>query len=437
MGSWPTRRSSSTSGFGASSPEALTQRVVIGAGVVGLATALALQRPGVTVTLIDRLAPGSGTSSGNAGIVAAGSVHPESMPGLLASLPSMLLNPRGPLHLRPSFLLKQLPWLLRFLAQARPRRVEAASVAISALSKPALRFWDGLLQQVGLPSPFTRKGLLYAYGSPRSFAAALRDNVYRTRRGIAFEILDGAAACALEPALAPGLAGAIYAPEAAHHPWPQTLSDQLFERFRARGGHFVQGAVSALTREGCQVRVHGLGDQPLADQLFLCAGAYSATLAKQLGWAVPLATERGYHILHPDPGLTLTRTVLFPELGFAATPMAEGLRLAGTVELASLEAPPAWDRAKVLSCNALKMLPALRGPGVKPWLGFRPSLPDSLPVLGAAPDAPQGIFFAFGHGHLGLTQAAVSAACLAALAEGEAPALYLAPYRIDRPFPLL
>jgi len=152
---------------------------------------------------------------------------------------------------------------------------------------------------------------------------------------------------------------------------------------------------------------------------------------------VPLATERGYHILHPEPGFELTRTVLFPELGFAATPMAEGLRLAGTVELASLNAPPAWERAKVLSRNALRMLPTLRGPGVKPWLGFRPSLPDSQPVLGAAPDAPRGIFFAFGHGHLGLTQAAVSAACLAALAEGEAPPLDLAPFRIDRPFPLL
>ena len=415
----------------------MTQRVVIGAGVVGLTTALALQRPGVTVTLIDRLAPGSGTSSGNAGIIATSSVHPEAMPGLLASLPAMLLSPQGPVCLRPSFLFQHFPWLLRFLAQARPQRAEAASVATSALSKPALRFWDGLLQQVGLPSPFTRKGLLYAYGSPRGFAAALRDNAYRTRRGIPFEILDGAAARALEPALAPSLAGAIYAPEAAHHPWPQTLSDQLFERFRARGGHFVPGAVTGLARKEGQVRVHGLATRLVADQLFLCAGAYSATLAKQLGWTVPLATERGYHILHPDPGLELSRTVLFPELGFAATPMAEGLRLAGTVELASLSAPPDWERAEVLSRNAQKVLPALQGPGVKPWLGFRPSLPDSLPVLGAAPDAPQGIFFAFGHGHLGLTQAAVSAACLAALAEGEAPPLDLEPYRIDRPFPLL
>ena len=175
----------------------MTQRVVIGAGVVGLTTALALQRPGVTVTLIDRLTPGSGTSSGNAGIIATSSVHPEAMPGLLSSLPAMLLSPQGPVRLRPSFLLQQFPWLLRFLAQARPQRAETASVATSALSKPALRFWDGLLQQVGLPSPFTRKGLLYAYGSPRSFTAALRDNAYRTLRGITFEVLDGAAARAL------------------------------------------------------------------------------------------------------------------------------------------------------------------------------------------------------------------------------------------------
>ena len=153
MGSWPTRRSSSTSGFGTSSPETLTQRVVIGAGVVGLATALALQRPGVTVTLIDRLAPGSGTSSGNAGIVAAGSVHPESMPGLLASLPSMLLNPRGPLHLRPSFLLKQLPWLLRFLAQARPRRVEAASRGNQCplQAGPSLLGWTASAGRLAVP----------------------------------------------------------------------------------------------------------------------------------------------------------------------------------------------------------------------------------------------------------------------------------------------
>jgi glycine/D-amino acid oxidase-like deaminating enzyme len=414
----------------------LTRRVVLGAGVVGLTTALALQRSGASVTLIDRLAPGSGTSSGNAGIIATSSVHPEAMPGLLSSLPSMLLKPDGAVRLRPSFLLRRLPWLLRFLAQARPARAEAASVATSALSKPALRFWDGLLQEVGLPSPFVRRGLLYAYGTPQGFAAALRDNAYRERRTIPFEILSGAEARALEPDLAPSLAGAIYAPEAAHHPWPQTLSDQLFERFLARGGRFHRTSVRAVARSVKGASVQLEGQTLAADQLFICAGAYSATFTGQLGWPVPLVTERGYHILHPEPGIALQRTVLFPELGFAATPMAEGLRLAGTVELASLEAAPDWRRAQGLSRQAARMLPQLQGPGVKPWLGFRPSLPDSLPVLGAAPDAPGQLFFAFGHGHLGLTQAAVSATSLAALAEGERPPLDLHPYRVNRPFPL-
>lgn len=414
----------------------MTRRVVLGAGVVGLTTALALQRSGASVTLIDRLAPGSGTSSGNAGIIATSSVHPEAMPGLLSSLPSMLLMPDGAVRLRPSFLLRRLPWLLRFLAQARPARAEAASVATSALSKPALRFWDGLLQEVGLPSPFVRRGLLYAYGTPQGFAAALRDNAYRERRTIPFEILSGAEARALEPDLAPSLAGAIYAPEAAHHPWPQTLSDQLFERFLARGGRFHRTSVRAVARSVKGASVQLEGQTLAADQLFICAGAYSATFTGQLGWPVPLVTERGYHILHPEPGIALQRTVLFPELGFAATPMAEGLRLAGTVELASVEASPDWRRAQGLSRQAARVLPQLQGPGVKPWLGFRPSLPDSLPVLGAAPDAPGQLFFAFGHGHLGLTQAAVSATSLAALAEGERPPLDLHPYRVNRPFPL-
>lgn len=403
--------------------------------MVGLATALQLQRPDCEVTLVDRLAPGEGTSSGNAGIFATSAVHPEAMPGFWRDIPALLLDRDAPVRLRPRHALRFAPWLLRFLAQTRPQAAERASRAISTLSARGLAHWDRLIAASGAEHLIRRRGLLYVYETPGQFDGALDDDRYRDRRGVAREVIRGDALRDLEPDLAPGLAGGILAPGAAHTTSPLALSRALHAQFLQQGGRFLQQTVTDFEFTGDRVSgVRTLGEAHPglpADAVFVTAGAWSAELAARLGSPVPLESERGYHLRMPDPGVALQRAVLFPGRGFAATPMADGLRLAGTVEFAGLEAPPDHARARLMLRHARQLLPSLRGDGIDPWMGHRPSVPDSVPVIGRSPHHPNA-YFGFGHGHLGLTQAAITGAMLSALADGRPPPVPLAPHAIDR-----
>lgn len=409
----------------------IRRRVVIGAGVVGLATALQLQRADCEVTLIDRLAPGTGTSSGNAGIFATASVHPEGMPGFWKEIPALLLDPAAPVRLRPGHALRLLPWFLRFLANTRAAPAERASIAIAALSSAAMRDWDRLIAAAGAEHLVRRHGLLYAWETADGFEQGLADSRWRDRRGVAWEAVSGAELRDLEPGLGPHMAGGIHIAGAAHTTSPLALSRALFAQFLQQGGRFEQGEVTGFEFEGDRPSAVRAGALVPADELFVTAGAFSGDLAARLGSRVPLDTERGYHIMVPSPGVSLQRSVLFPALGFAATPMADGLRLAGTVEFAGLRAPPDFERARRMLRLARRVLPGLGEHGVEPWMGHRPSLPDSVPVISASPRHPN-VFFGFGHGHLGLTQAAITGAMLAALADGRPTPVPAQPYRIDR-----
>ena len=405
---------------------------VIGAGAVGIATGLYLQRDGWQVTVIDPEAPGEKASGGNAGLLALAHVAPVAMPGTLRQVPRMLLDPQAPLRIRWRYLPRLLPWLTRFVRASTPARVEAASRALADLLQGALDAYAPLVEAAGVTDLIRRQGYLVAMTSERSLAAAQAELELRRRRGVRFEILRDGEIRQLVPALAKEIRAGVFYPDVGHTVDPKRLVQALAEdldrgggelrRARARGFETGSEGVSAVVTDGGAIAT---------DLVVVAAGAWSQPLAAALGSAVPLETERGYHVTLPEPGIEPRLPVVSSELRFCATPMAMGLRLAGTVELAGLDAPPDPGRWQVMLQQARRLYPALNDSGASYWMGHRPSLPDSLPVIGRAPRHANA-YLAFGHGHIGLTTAAITGRVIAELAAGRPPPFDLAPFRADR-----
>lgn len=408
--------------------------VVIGAGAVGAAIALALQRDGLRVTLVEREGPAAGASYGNASVIATESVLPVSSPGLAWKVPGMLLDPLGALRIRWRYLPRLAPWLLRFLAAGRPGAYEAAAAALATLQEDALEAWRRLLREAAAEELLVRRGWLAVYTDPVRLARAEAEVALQQRLGVPAERLDTPAIRQMEPALTAGLAGGWYFPEVAHLLDPARVVERLVARFREGGGELVIAAARGF-RRGADGRVEALltdGGELPCDGAVVAAGAWSRPLAAALGARLPLETERGYHLTLPAPGLALGRPIYSNEFAMAITPLEEGrLRLAGTVELGGLEAPPDWRRAEVLARRAGRLFPDLQAGGAERWMGFRPSMPDSLPVLGPVPGLDNA-WLAFGHGHVGVTLAARSAELIADLVAGRRPRVDPFPFRADR-----
>lgn len=406
--------------------------VVIGAGIVGLCCARALQQQGKQVVIVDPDEPGRGTSYGNAGILSLGSVLPEATPGLLRKVPGMLLDPLGPLTIRWRYLPQLMPYLLRMLRNSTPERVERLSEAIAALVLAGMDSYRALLDDDDFATLIRRQGCLYLYETQAQMQAARADNEMRRRRGVPVETLGPAEVRQLVPALGPEVAGGALATASGHTVNPLALSQALAARIEADGGRFLRERVGGFefAPDGPSHVVTESGRHPAA-AIVLAAGAFSRNLAAQLGHRVPLDTERGYHVMLPDPGFELRLPLLVAGAGFGVTPMEHGVRLAGTVEFAGLAAPPNYARADVLLRHGRRLFPQLNDAGAERWMGYRPSMPDSLPVIGRSP-RHRNVYFAFGHGHLGLSLGAVTGRIIAALSNDEEPPVPPAPYAIDR-----
>ncbi|MCM0018848.1 MAG: FAD-binding oxidoreductase [Tagaea sp.] len=403
---------------------------VAGGGVVGLACAFALVETGRATILFDP-APGRGASWGNAGGITPGWVAPLATPATLRALPAMLTDALSPLAIRPSYLPRLLRWLLRFAWAARPARAEAVSRALAALTLSSIEDWADLCARTGTAGLMRRQGLLYAYASRASREAAENAHAFRRARGVGLEEFDADALRRFAPMLAERYAHAVYAPDAGHFVDPGALCDGLAAAFQAKGGRIERVRVDDVAPEASGLIVRTAAGDWRADRFVLCAGAFSKPLAARLGANPPLDVERGYHAMLPSPGLELPAQMIDGEGKYALTSMAGGLRLAGTVEFAGLDAPPDLRRAERLIANAKALLPGLNAERASFWMGFRPSLPDGLPAIGRAPAEPRAIF-AFAHAHLGVTLAAITARIVAALVEGAPPGLDLGPYRADR-----
>ncbi len=405
---------------------------VIGAGVVGMCCARWLQRDGHAVTVIDPVAPGESCSFGNAGIISAGSVLPLAMPGILRKVPGMLLDPLGPLTIRMRHLPRLAPWLVRLLAASRRQRVGSIADALRALNAPAVDAYRELLGSADFGDLVRHEGLIYAYESEAALDAEAEEWAMRTARGVHAERVGREELRQLEPALGPEFACAMFVEQTAHAVSPLRMVKTLAGKFLADGGEIVSGRVDGFDMSAQGPRaLHGDCGAREVDALVIAAGAWSHRLAASLGSRVPLEAERGYHVTLPDAGVALRRPVSYAKRGVIATPMEMGLRIAGMVELASLDAAPDYRRARVLLEHARRMFPGLRTDGASEWMGCRPSLPDSLPVIGRSPHFA-GVFYAFGHGHLGLTEGAITGRLVAELVAGRPPSLAVEPYRVDR-----
>jgi D-amino-acid dehydrogenase len=408
----------------------------VGAGVIGVCCALFLQRDGWRVTLIDRQGPGEGASYGNGSVLTCEAVVPIATPGMLWRVPGMLLDPLGPLTIRWGYLPRLLPWLLRFAAASRRSRVEAISTALANLLRDALDDYGPLLKEAGEGDMVRRTGWYCLHESEEGYRRALPMIELRRRRGVELEVLDGAGLREREPALAPIFARAIHYPAVAYATDVFRMVQVLAESFVRSGGELVRAEARGFEMGelpgGAGPRaVLTDGGRHACDAVVVAAGAWSRPLARQLGSDPPLDTERGYSLLLPDPGVVPRTPVYSTERGIVCTPLEGGLRVAGTVELGGLEKPPDWRRADVLSTHARRWFPGLETAGAERWMGFRPSMPDSVPVVSASPRHPNA-FFAFGHGHGGVGLGARSGRLIADLASARDPGLDMAPYRIDR-----
>ena len=409
---------------------------VIGAGVVGMATALTLQRDGHAVTVIDRLGPGEATSFGNAGGMAVTEMQPASLPGTIWKVPRWLADPEGPLSIRPAYLPRLAPWLWRFWRSSGLEKVNALADAQAALNDRARADWAPLLAAANLENQVRVNGALTLYRSEAGYCADALSWKLRRDRGVETHALGPEEIRQLEPDVGPGFARGIIMPDWGHVLDPKRIVTGLAERFVADGGVIIRDEVTGARIEaGRAVVLETSGGDRAVDLLVVCAGAWSRKVAAWFGDIVPLESERGYHVTLPAAGVAPRRMLIMGEDQFVMTPMSMGLRIAGTVEMGGLEAEPNMARARVLLNKARRVLPVLAGEaaveGMTEWSGHRPATPDTIPVISSSPGA-ENVFYGFGHGHLGLTQAAVTGRLLADLVGSKEQDDVIAAYRADR-----
>jgi D-amino-acid dehydrogenase len=424
----------------ASTPHQDADVLVIGAGLVGAACALRLALAGRQVCLVDTQAPGQGASFGNAGHIATEQRVPLANPQVLRASLSWLRDADGPLRLRASYLLPLLPWLARFVWAARPSALARGIAALTALQETAMDDLAELTAQAGVGSLLHRQGYLRVWQSAQGEKEALAQIREMDRHGVRTEPVTADRIQAEVPGLTHAVRGGVCYPDTGHVADPFAVCSGLVAALRRAGGQVLQAQVAQVAQsQGGAVFVSLSDGTRLASrQVLICAGAWSAPLAASLGYRVPLDTERGYHVTVPWPKARaattwagMHRPIASIEHSVIMTPMEVGLRMTGTVEFGGLLLPPDPRRHALLHRSMQALLPGTDTSQARSWMGFRPSLPDHLPVLGAAP-RHSGVFFAFGHQHLGLTLCASTARVMAELMQGEAPSIDLTPYRIDR-----
>ena len=405
---------------------------VIGAGVVGLCCASHLQRRGHPVTLVDPRPPGEYCSFGNAGCLSRASCVPLGLPGMWKKVPGWLLDPAGPLHIPLRYGVPIAPWLWRFQRASTIARVNRIADALHALLTVTIDKWRPLAATAGVPELIVQQGYAFTYESAAAFDGDALGREIRRAHGVAIDVLTGPDIAAFDPALSPGLTHLVVLPEQGHCPNPLRLSRALAARLREGGARLVTGTASGFDIVAGRVtRVHTDAGSIDADAVVVAAGAHSKPLAAQLGSDVPLETERGYHAMLATPSVTPRIPIASGEGKYFVTPMEEGLRIAGTVELAGLDAPPDYRRADVLVDKAKRLLPGLTASSIERWMGHRPSLPDSLPVIDRSVRAANA-FFAFGHGHVGLAGSAPTGEIVADLVEGRTPFIDVSPFSAAR-----
>ncbi|MBL8791442.1 MAG: FAD-binding oxidoreductase [Rhizobiales bacterium] len=408
---------------------------IIGAGIVGMSTAAFLQRAGHDVTIIDRVGPGEGCSFGNAGGVAFAEIMPTVHPGVFRKLPGWLMDPLGPLTIRWGYLPKALPWFLSAARNTTPARVEEIVQARAALGMRVVSDFETLLGDAGRKDLLVYRETLRLFDDEAQFRAEAAERDTKKRHGFPCEIYSGDQVREMEPAV-----GKNVIRGASHGGWyfvlnPEGVVKAIAKTVVANGGKIIADDVRGIVHQDGKVTaltLAGGGRHPV-ENLVVCAGAYSHLLARQLGERVLLEAERGYHIVLPDSGVSISRSLTYARTPGAATPMEMGLRLAGTDEFAGLEAEPNYARADNLFHVFKKVLPGLQPPNERAtrWMGRRPGTPDSLPVIGRS-RTMSNVVYGFGHGHMGLTWGPTTGRLVSEILSNKTPNMNMDVFRVNR-----
>ena len=405
---------------------------IIGAGIVGIATACYLRRDGHEVTVVDMRPPGEYCSFGNAGILSPGSCVPLATPGILWKVPGYIADPLGPLAVRWSYLPQVMPWLLRFVAASQADRVEYIADALRSLLRQTFDAYEPLVQHAGVADLIRRTGYLVVYGTRAAYQADAIAWKLRRERGVAIQKLGPAEIKQRVPQLAGDYEVGLFLPEQGYCANPERLTKSLAAQFVRDGGTLLQRKVLDIEvgADGPRALVTDAGNVPV-ETLVVCAGAHSNEFTAKLGDKVPLEAERGYHVTYSDPRMELALPVFLPEYKFFVTPMEMGLRIAGQSEFAGVDAEPNYARADILAKHMQRILPGISAADTTQWMGRRPSLPDSMPVIGRA-SRFTNVYYAFGHGHVGLCGGAPTGRVIADLVAGRMPSIDVSPFRVER-----
>ena len=408
-----------------------TEITVLGGGVIGLSVALRMLNAGREVTLIDPEEPGTGTSFGNAGTIAEYAVLPVGSPEIIRQLPSLLFNKNSPIAIKRSAILSLCPWLIKFLYQSMPKNAARNAQAIASLVHGSRMRWEELSSQVGGESFLKIDGNIYLYPKEELLEYGTRDIHKRRQLGLNAEILNIDELKKLEPNLDLSEGGASFFPDGAYMNDPGKMVKLILNASINKGCQIISQTATKIERVNNGIKVH-LDNQStmMTKQLVVAAGAYSKKFAQQAGDKIPLDVERGYHVEYDMAEPLLNRPCCYAAGGFYMSPMSGRLRVVGTVELGGLSPKISQHRIKYLEKGARLFFPTLSNPS-RTWLGFRPSIPDSRPVISQSSKG-NDIVYAFGHGHIGLTLAPITAEILESILTKTKPPISISEFSATR-----
>ncbi|WP_377187503.1 NAD(P)/FAD-dependent oxidoreductase [Ruegeria meonggei] len=394
---------------------------IIGAGIVGVSAAVWLQRDGHEVILIDKAGPGEGTSHGNGGVLASCSVVPVTVPGLLGKAPRMLFDRSQPLFMKWGYIPKLLPWLLRYLKHANADDVKHIAAALTPIVGDSLNDHQALAQGTGAEKWITPSDYLFLYEDRQHFEGDAFGWDIRRKNGFTWDELEGQAFHDYDPVFSKDISFAARLGDHGHIRDPGRYVKDLAAHVEANGGRIIQAAVDDVARENGKVTGVRAGGHTIAcDTAIVTAGVWSGPLARKLGVAVPLESERGYHLELVEPSAMPKSPVMVASGKFVATPMEGRIRLAGIVEFGGLDAPPSRAPFELLRKNARSVFPGITWKDEVEWMGHRPAPVDSIPVIGEVPGA-EGAYMGFGHHHIGLTGGPKTGRLLAQMIAGRTP----------------
>ena len=400
---------------------------IVGAGIQGVCNALFLQKKGFQVTLFDREDPGSQAASyGNAGHFSPYASVPVNRPDILTDVPSMLLSSTGPLALKWNYVPRMLPWFLKFIKNCSKKNMMHTAKYMHQILDLALPAYDELFEEVDLSGLVENKGIMYIWNDQNLKSRELEINI-RKEIGAEQQLLNKKEIHDLEPNIKNIYHAGVFYKKARHARNPGKIWVKLFEDFVKKGGKFLKLNIQKVDFDENNPVLRSETQRFIFDKLVICCGAFSKKLTDNLHENIPLDTERGYHIHYKGFDNLISRPVVFQNRGFGMTPMEQGLRVVGTVEFGGLSNPLSKSRIKNLVDNAKFLLDRLPDHHDDEWLGFRPTLPDYLPVIGSSKNY-NNVYYSFGHHHLGWTLAAISGKIISKMISNENTNLDLEPY---------